>query len=76
MPSNRLIHEKSPYLLIVGPRDAEQEAVSVRARGTLHDLGSLPQETFTETLQREIATRGQVSVLSEHFAEATVGAGE
>ncbi len=66
--------EKIPYLLIVGPRDAEQDAVSVRARGILHDLGSLPREKFVSTLHREIASRGKVSVISEHFADQAVQA--
>ncbi|MHC4106941.1 MAG: threonine--tRNA ligase [Planctomycetota bacterium] len=63
---------KIPYLLVVGPRDAEQGAVSVRARGVREDLGALDLETLVETLKREISTRGSVSVLSEHFAEAAV----
>ena len=58
---------KVPYLLVVGPRDAAQGTVSVRARGIRHDLGATGLEAFVETLQREIATRGSVSVLSEHF---------
>ena len=47
--------------------DAAQGTVSVRARGIRHDLGATGLEAFVETLQREIATRGSVSVLSEHF---------
>ncbi len=58
---------KIPYLLIVGPRDAEQHAVSVRARGIMKDLGSLPLDAFVETIRREIASRGELNVLSEHF---------
>jgi threonyl-tRNA synthetase len=66
--------DKIPYLLVVGPRDAEQDAVSVRARGILHDLGSVSREKFVSTLQREIASRGAVSVIVEHFPTAMAGA--
>jgi threonyl-tRNA synthetase len=59
--------EKIPYLLIVGPRDAEGDAVSVRARGIMQDLGSVSRKKFMESLQREISSRGDASVLSEHF---------
>ncbi|MHC4947724.1 MAG: threonine--tRNA ligase [Planctomycetota bacterium] len=61
---------KIPYLLVVGPRDADQGAVSVRVRGIRHDLGALPLDTFVESIAREIATRGEVSVVTEHFQTA------
>ncbi|MFN0131181.1 MAG: threonine--tRNA ligase [Phycisphaerales bacterium] len=49
---------KIPYLLIVGPRDEEAGAVSVRARGTEKDLGSMPLAGFVEGVRAEIASRG------------------
>ncbi len=49
--------DKIPYMLIVGPRDAEQEAVSVRARGTEKDLGAMPLARFVDSVREEIATR-------------------
>lgn len=49
---------KIPYLLIVGPRDAEAGQVSVRARGIEKDLGALPVEKFVDTLAKEVRTRG------------------
>lgn len=58
---------KVPYLLVVGPRDAEQRAVSVRAFGVRQDLGAVPLDAFTETIAREIATRGRETVLTKHF---------
>jgi threonyl-tRNA synthetase len=61
---------KVPYLLVVGPRDAEQKAVSVRAFGVPKDLGAIPLDAFVSTIQREITTRGEVTVLKEHFAGA------
>ncbi|HZW06863.1 MAG TPA: threonine--tRNA ligase, partial [Phycisphaerales bacterium] len=48
---------KVPYMLIVGPRDAEQNAVSVRVRGTEKDAGSLPLAQFVERIRAEIAER-------------------
>lgn len=48
---------KIPYLLVVGPRDEEQQAVSVRARGTEKDLGSMPLARFADGLRDEIASR-------------------
>ena len=59
---------KIPYLLVVGPREAEQGTVSVRAHGIPKDLGALPAAEFLATLGEEIATRGSVSVLDRHFA--------
>lgn len=63
---------KVPYLLVVGPRDSAQRAVSVRAFGIEHDLGSMPLDSFVDALAREIATRGRVTVLAEHFQAASV----
>jgi threonyl-tRNA synthetase len=61
---------KIPYLLVVGPRDAQQGAVSVRARGIRQDLGTLPADQFVSALRREISTRGAVTVREEEFAAA------
>jgi threonyl-tRNA synthetase len=49
--------EKIPYLLIVGPRDAENNAVSIRARGVEKDLGAMPLAKFVDDLAQEIADR-------------------
>ncbi len=62
---------KIPYLLVVGPRDADQRAVSVRSHGIQKDLGAIPLEAFATTLKEEISTRGKTSVLAEHFVEAS-----
>lgn len=48
--------ERVPYLLIVGGKDEEAGAVSVRRRGE-GDLGAVPLETFVETVREEIRTR-------------------
>lgn len=48
---------KVPYLLVVGPRDAESGTVSVRARGVEKDLGAMGLERFVEAIGAEIASR-------------------
>ena len=58
---------KVPYLLVVGPRDAEQGAVSVRARGIQKDLGAMPLAEFVAAVGEEIASKGKVTVV-ERFA--------
>ncbi|MEX2218203.1 MAG: threonine--tRNA ligase [Phycisphaerales bacterium] len=49
--------EKIPYMLIVGPRDAEAGQVSVRARGVEKDLGAMPMARFVEAVSAEISER-------------------
>jgi threonyl-tRNA synthetase len=49
--------EKVPYMLIVGPRDAESGTVSVRARGIEKDLGAMPLDLFVSNLRSEISNR-------------------
>jgi threonyl-tRNA synthetase len=49
--------EKVAYMLIVGPRDAESNAVSVRARGIEKDLGAMPLDAFVAGIKTEIAER-------------------
>jgi threonyl-tRNA synthetase len=48
--------EKIPYALIVGSREAEQEMVSVRKKGT-GDLGAMPQEGFIQRIKEEIENK-------------------
>lgn len=48
---------KVPYLAIVGPRDAEQGAVSLRIRGQEKDAGSMPMARFVDALAEEIAQK-------------------
>lgn len=49
--------DKVPYMLIVGPRDAESGSVSVRARGVEKDLGAMPLDKFVEGIKAEIASK-------------------
>jgi threonyl-tRNA synthetase len=60
--------EKIPYMVIVGPRDAEHNQVSVRARGIQKDLGAMPLDEFVKAISEEIATRGQTSILQRFSA--------
>jgi len=53
---------KIPYLLVVGEKDAEARAVSVRARGFQENLGAMPVAEFVSTVDREIRSRGKESV--------------
>lgn len=48
--------EKGPYMLIIGDKEAELGGVSVRSRD-IGELGSMPLETFIETLLVEIGER-------------------
>ncbi len=55
--------EKVPYMLIVGPRDAENNQVSVRARGTEKDLGAMGLEAFVSGIKAEIdAKKAELTV--------------
>ncbi len=57
---------KIPYLVVVGPRDAENRAVSVRAFGTEKDLGSMPLDEFINAIGEEYRTKGR-STVKERF---------
>ena len=45
--------QKVPYMLVVGPRDAEAGTVSVRRKGE-GDLGAMPLAAFLDRIGREI----------------------
>lgn len=53
---------KIPYLLVVGPRDAENRAVSVRAFGEEKDLGQISLDEFVVAAAEEYKSRGKVTV--------------
>ncbi|MFW6175693.1 MAG: threonine--tRNA ligase, partial [Acidobacteriota bacterium] len=48
--------QKVPYMLVVGGREEEQGAVSVRLR-TEEDLGAMPVDELIARLQEKVATR-------------------
>jgi threonyl-tRNA synthetase len=61
---------KVPYLLVVGPRDAEQRAVSVRKRGEARDLGAAPLEAFVAAFAEDVRSRGRESATARLFPAA------
>ncbi len=50
--------DRVPYLLVVGDREVESEALAVRTRDG-KDLGTISLQTLCEQLQTEVTTRGQ-----------------
>jgi threonyl-tRNA synthetase len=44
-------------MAVVGPRDAENRVVSVRARGVEANLGEMPFDAFVDGIAAEIAQR-------------------
>jgi threonyl-tRNA synthetase len=48
--------EKVPYTLVLGAKEVEAQAVSVRSRAR-GDEGSLPLAQFVEKLKTEVSTR-------------------
>lgn len=54
---------KVPYLAVVGPRDAENREVSIRAFGVDQNLGSMGLDEFLETVSAESRTRGETRLV-------------
>jgi threonyl-tRNA synthetase len=50
--------EKVPYMVVVGPRDAEAGTCAPRRKG-VGDLGTMPREAFLERIRQEIATKAR-----------------
>ena len=48
--------QKTPYMLVIGDREAESGAVAVRTRGG-EDLGAMPIDAFIERITGEIKSR-------------------
>jgi len=59
---------KIPYLVVVGPRDAESRAVSVRAFGIEKDLGSMPLDEFVSGVSEEYSSKGKATVKDRFVA--------
>ncbi len=59
----RATEEKTPYMLIVGGKDAQAGTVSIRHR-TEGDIGSVPLDQFVEMLREEVSSHGRLTVLS------------
>ena len=58
---------KLPWMLIVGPKDAAQNNVSVRMLGIRDDLGAIGLDVFGDAIEKEIDTRGEHSALKACF---------
>jgi threonyl-tRNA synthetase len=50
--------ERVPYLLVVGDREVEADAVAVRTRKG-QDLGAMPLDEFRRRLSEDIASRSR-----------------
>lgn len=50
---------KTPYLLVVGDKEVENNTVAVRARKG-DDLGTMSVEAFVELIEQDIARRGRI----------------
>jgi threonyl-tRNA synthetase len=48
--------QKIPYLLVVGDKESETNAVAVRARGGV-DLGVMPIDDFIARLQQDVSQK-------------------
>jgi len=48
--------QKIPYMLVVGPKEAESNSVAVRARGEV-EIGPMPLSKFVESANKEISTK-------------------
>jgi threonyl-tRNA synthetase len=48
-----------PYLIVVGDREAQENAVAVRTRKG-EDLGAMSLESFVSLLQEDVASRGRI----------------
>ena len=51
--------EKVPYMLIVGPKEAESGSISLRVRGE-KDLGTTKIDDFLKLIKEDIAAKRQV----------------
>lgn len=51
--------EKVPYMLVVGPKESQENRVSVRVRGE-NDLGSMKIEEFLDLIKEDIVKKRQV----------------
>ena len=56
--------KRVPYLLVVGDREMENEAIAVRTMNG-KDLGSMPLERFAELLQVEVDSLGKKTVIEQ-----------
>ena len=55
--------DKTPYMAVVGAREAEAHSVAVRHR-TAGDLGAMKLEAFVGALRKEIDSKGAAPLAS------------
>ncbi|MDG2094759.1 MAG: threonine--tRNA ligase [Phycisphaerales bacterium] len=61
---------KIPYVVVVGPRDEENQTVSVRAHGIEKDLGAVALEDFVQAISSEVADRGHGTAKTTLFPDS------
>ncbi|MCH2138550.1 MAG: threonine--tRNA ligase [Phycisphaerales bacterium] len=64
---------KIPYVLVVGPRDAEAGTVSVRVHGIEKDLGAVSLDAFVAAITDEVHGHGSPVASDVLFADEPVG---
>ncbi|GAB4149656.1 MAG: threonine--tRNA ligase [Planctomycetaceae bacterium] len=64
-----------PYMLVVGPREAEQNQVAVRDR-IEGDLGPMPVDEAISRLQKEVSERVVRQIVKSEFSGLEVESGE
>ena len=57
-------------VLVVGPRDQENETVSVRVHGIEKDLGAVPLGDFVKAISNEVADRGHGTAKTTLFPDS------
>jgi len=62
---------KVPYLAVVGPRDAENREVSIRAFGIERNLGSIGLDDFLEAVDAENSSRGGTRLVDRFETDAS-----
>ncbi len=60
---------KIPYVLVVGPRDAEAGTVSVRVHGIEKDLGAVPLSDFVNAIAAETSGHGTPNASESLFED-------
>ena len=65
---------KVPYVLVVGPRDAEAGSVSVRVHGIEKDLGAVPLDAFVSAIEAELNGHGTPTASATLFQAVGTGA--
>ena len=61
---------KIPYILVVGPRDEENQTVSVRVHGIEKDLGAIGLDEFVQAIAREVTDRAHGTAKSTLFPDS------